>query len=209
MKIVKKTVAVLLAVITVFGTFAACGKPVEAMYVNAGTFYQYFVNMEGIVFEHYSNDDDLLSEEEAEKIIYDLGYIDDNQLGKCAKSITKDWVAQICVRSSRFRKTGDIQIKDAKKCCDSQAAVDSVAMEIFSLKNNYFEAKKKMSVDDCKAAVENLQKYEANTHFEERNLEIIYKDNAVVLTDLVDYELSVEPDEPNKSLASFEKPKEK
>ncbi len=206
MKSVKKTIAVILVIITIIGTFAACGKPVDAMYVNVGTFYQYFVNMKGVIFDSYSGNDEILSEEEAETIMYDYGYIDEGQLGKCKKDITKDLVAQICVRSSHFRKTGDTQIKDAKKCCDSQAAIDSVAMGIFSLNNNYFEAKKKMSVEDCKSAVEKLQQYDASSHFEEGTLEVVYKDDVTVLTELGDYELSVEPAEQIESLSSFEKP---
>ena len=181
MKTVKKTISVLLILITLFGIFTACGKPVNALYVNAGAFYQFFAGSQGVYLEPYCGIDDTLSEEEAETIMYDYGYIDDNQLGKCEKYITKDLVAQICVRSSSFRISGNDQIKDVKKCCDSQAAIDSVAMGIFTLNNNYFEAKKKMSVDDCKTAVENLDSYEADAHFEEAEMIPVYKDDAIVI----------------------------
>ncbi|MBR5278287.1 MAG: hypothetical protein IKU23_03375 [Clostridia bacterium] len=105
-------------------------------------------------------------------------------------AVTKEFVAELCINKLYFRKNFDINLKDAGKLNDPQACKDAVGHEIVSISNGYFDANEKMTYEDCVAAIDRMLYIDGTTTFEpgEEEIEIVYKDGVIDLTDEIDEE---------------------
>ena len=205
-KTIQKIIAFGMAMLFVLGSFSACGKQNKNA-VSAGVFYQYFAEREGIDLTSHVGDDGILSPEEAESLLFEYDYLDESQLKKWNAPITKDLVAQICVRSSNFRETGSMQIKDIKRCCDQQAAIDSVQMGLLSLQNDYFDAKQQFTAQDCIDVMDRLEDHEMNSHYEVGEYEIVYKEDVLDMTGIEVSNVTISSSSVSESMAQFDSPK--
>ena len=187
MKKLKELIAIVLFFTALLGMFPGCTAFNNAAYLTNGEFYSLFIESTNIYNDEYSQDnsDDYKA---AEYLLYDRYYLDDDQLNTYTNLITKEIVAQVCVRYMEFRKTCDVKIKDINKCHDQQAVTDAVGMEILSLENGYFDAMQKMTAEECEEAIDKMLDIELNSHYEEGELEVEFNDDVVVIGDDIDIE---------------------
>lgn len=185
MRLLKKFVAILLVVSTMLGVLAGCSNSNDGEYLSNGEFYALFIENTNMYNDEYS-EENLDDYKAAEYLLYDYYLLDDEQINAYNDLATKEIVAQVCVRYMEFRETCTVEIKDINKCHDQQAIMDAVGMEIFSLENGYFDAKQNMTVVDCQNAIDKMQNIELNSHYEEGELEVEFKDDVVILDESIE-----------------------
>ncbi len=170
-----------LLILLIIASITACSGDVSKSdtYLSKGAFYDMFISENDIDVESYDVQvkEDEISFENEEKLFLDLELIDNDQKGGYDSAVTKELVAQICVRYVSFRKTCNPKIKDIDKCHDKQAIRDGVGMKFFELENGYFEAKKSMTSEECLDAINKMKDYERNVEFEDSNLDVKFKDD--------------------------------
>lgn len=182
----KRIVALLLCLSVILGLFSGCGQVSDnSDYMTKGEFFALFIEEENLYSDVYSEEEienSTTYDPEAE-IMLEWGLIDENQKKGLDKAVTKELVAQCCVRVMAFRQTCSVEIKDIGKCHDQQAVTDAVGMGIFQLENGYFDAYKQMTYDECVAAIEKTSEVERNTTFD-HELDIEFQDDVEDISDV-------------------------
>ncbi len=208
MKITKRILAFLLIVSMMTAIFSGCAtKPSgNDPVLSKGEFMLLFVSETEIDINDASNvsiDMDPTNEfYNAARAIANMGYASAEEVVKDVdKGVTKEFVATLCVRNLYFRKTADVELKDADKLSDPQACKDAVGHEIVTTERGYFDAKQEMTYQQCQAAIDRMLEIDANGRFEKDDLELDVELKEGVLN-LDEYftedEISaVEPDDPN------------
>ena len=187
----KRILCMILSVVIMLGTFSGCSTKLDETdsdkpeYITHGEFYALFIKNTNMYNEDYS-EENVWDYNAAENILYDHFLLDETQLSACLEPVTKEIVAQICIRYMEFRKTGSAEIKDIEKCYDQQAIIDAVGMEIFELENGYFDAKQKMTLEECQSAIDKMLNIELDSHYEEGELEVEFNDNVVVFDESIE-----------------------
>ena len=99
--------------------------------------------------------------------LVEIGFFSDKEVSeKINDVVTKEFVAICCVKNLFFRKTFDnIVLKDESKLSDPQACKDAVGHEIVTIKNGYFDAKQKMTYQECQAAIDRMNYIDATSKF--------------------------------------------
>ena len=182
----KRIVALLLCLSVILGLFSGCGQVSDnSDYMTKGEFFALFIEEENLYSDVYSEEEienSTTYDPEAE-IMLEWELIDENQKKGLDKAVTKELVAQCCVRVMAFRQTCSVEIKDIGKCHDQQAVTDAVGMGIFQLENGYFDAYKQMTYDECVAAIEKTSEVERNTTFD-HELDIEFQDDVEDISDV-------------------------
>lgn len=179
----KKFIAWLLVLTTLFCTFASCGKD-DTEYMIKGEFFNTFIkymnyyplNATAEDMENAENYDieaqtmvdwELLPEEIAKKGL--------------EKPIRKEEAVLACLNAMYFKKTGNVEdIKDAKLCKFPQEMADAVANDIVSLQNNYIDGRDKMTEQEVDELLEATLIARTNNRFEEGTGEVSFDEDSFV-----------------------------
>ncbi len=196
----KRALALLLCIATVLGLFAGCtGAPENTDYITKGEFFALFIQENNLYSDVYTQEEmqNSTSYEIEANIMLEWELIDESQTKDLADATTKELLAQSCVRFMSFRQEHDVEIKDIDKCNDGQAVMDAVGMGIFQLENGYFDARERMTYDDCLTVFEKVAEIDRTTTFDNQ-LDIEYQDNVydisdVELVDVVFYDQEPDP----------------
>lgn len=183
MKLYMKIISLILCAATLTGIFSGCGGVSEnSEYITKGEFFALFIEENNMYSKVYSAEEIAANEtyELEAKVMKEWGLIDDEQAKSLDNAVTKEIVAQSCVRFMSFRQTCSADIKDIRKCHDQQAIVDAVGMGIFDLNNGYFDALEKMSYEDCREAIKRMDTVVRETRFD-KQLEIVYQEGVETL----------------------------
>jgi len=192
MKRMIRIVAMLLVLFTICQLLAGCTGTAREDLITKGAFYSLFIEKKNLYSDVYTEEEMYNSEtyDIEEAIMLEWELIDQEQLGDLNDYATKELVAQICVRLMAFRQTHELEIKDIQKCHDQQAIKDAVGMKLFDLSNGYFDARHTMTYGECEAVIERASTIEAETEFENNELDIEYQDDVIDISDLELLELS-------------------
>lgn len=179
---IKRIVSMVLVLIIVSGCFSSCAgakKQSVGAYMSKGEFFNLFISETGIYpLSHTTEEMEASDNYEIEgQTMVDWLLLSEDDIKKLDSPVTREIVAMSCVREMRFRKTHNIDIKDIKKSSDPQAVMDAVGMGLFELENGYFNAKKKMTYDECIETLNKVEEIEATSHYEVADLNIKYKEN--------------------------------
>ena len=183
MKLHIRIISLILCAVTLVGIFSGCGGVSEnSEYITKGEFFALFIEENNVYSKVYSAEEIAANEtyEIESKVMKEWGLIDDEQAKSLDNAVTKEIVAQSCVRFMSFRQTCSVDIKDIRKCHDQQAIIDAVGMGIFDLNNGYFDALEKMSYEDCREAIKRMDTVVRETTFD-KQLEIVYKEGVETL----------------------------
>ena len=169
---------------------------IKSKYMTKGDYYIYFFNEHGgfdfdeeELEEKIQNDTGEFTKEVANEM-YVNWYIEKEQMEDLDEPVTREIVAQTLVRAMEFRTEHDIKIKDIDKCVDKQAIIDAVGMKFFELSNNKFKPNGYMTKEEVEEAYEKMLEIEMNSHYEEGELEIPFKDDAIILdedTEIIEF----------------------
>ena len=211
-----RIVALFMTLLMVFSTLEGCGKSEAVIDVDAnmkkGEFYYYFIQMTGLYPLDYSQEEMEAANDyhiEAETL-YDWYIIDEDDMKKLDDPVTRDIVAKACMRNLTFREEHKVDnIKDLDMCSDKQAVMDAVAYGLFTLENGYFNAAHAVTYTECDEAISKMRSIDAEGHYPEREPEIEYKDDVVIIEPdaVIDYEELVPNDELDESQSSSMFPK--
>ncbi len=196
----KRVLALLLCFATVLGLFAGCtGAPENTDYITKGEFFALFIQEHNLYSDVYTQEEiqNSTSYEIEANIMLEWALIDESQTGNLSDATTKELLAQSCVRFMSFRQEHNVKIKDIDKCNDPQAIMDAVGMGIFQLDNGYFDARERMTYDNCLSVFEKTNEIDRTTTFD-NELDIEYQDNVydisdVELVDVVFYDQQPDP----------------
>ncbi|MBR4050450.1 MAG: hypothetical protein IKK09_08120 [Clostridia bacterium] len=183
MKLYIKIISLILCAATLVGIFSGCGGVSEnSEYITKGEFFALFIEENNMYSKVYSAEEIAANEtyELEAKVMREWELIDDEQAKSLDNAVTKEIVAQSCVRFMSFRQTCSADIKDIRKCHDQQAIIDAVGMGIFDLNNGYFDALEKMSYEDCREAIKRMDTVVRETRFN-KQLEIVYQEGVETL----------------------------
>lgn len=179
----KKFIAWLLVITTLFYTFASCGKD-DTEYMIKGEFFNAFIKY----MNYYPLNATVEDMENAENydieaqtmVDWDLLPEDIAKKG-LEKPIRKEEAVLACLNAMYFKKTGNVEdIKDAKLCKFPQEMADAVANDIVSLQNNYIDGRDKMTEQEVDELLEATLKERTNNRFEEGEGEITFDDDSFV-----------------------------
>ncbi len=193
----KKIIALLLVFATLFGMFSACSNEVsyDDEWISKGEFMMMFAEATSV--DMYSDPfcdielsvDNKYFDAASALVEYGLLTKEDAVVG-LDDAVTKEFVAELCINKLYFRDTFNIELKDADKLNDPQACKDAVGHEIVFASNGYFDANEKMTYEDCAAAIDRMLYIDGTATFEpgEEEIEVVYKDGVIDLTDEIDEE---------------------
>lgn len=187
MKKLQRMIALFMSAVMLLTTLAGCGTEnvEEGDYISKGIFFSMFIEVSGIYPLTYTEED--LERDEsyavAAQTMVDWDILSDKQVEKPDSAVTREIVAQSCMNGMTFRTSHEVEIKDIKKCEDEQAIMDAVGMGLFELENGYFDAKGKMTLNECLDVLEKWEEIELTSHFEEGTLDVEYNDNVTILNE--------------------------
>lgn len=183
MKKIQRIVSLLLAMVMLAGIAAGCGEKDEGGYISKGIFFSMFIEFSGIYPLTYTKEE--LGQADSFKVeaqtMVDWDLLTEEQVKNPQKAVTREIVAQACVRNMLHRTTCAVDVKDINKCEDPQAVMDAVGMGLFELENGYFDALGKVTLDQCIEVLEKYNEIEVNSHFEDGELEVEYNDNVTIV----------------------------
>lgn len=189
MKKITILIAFILAITLMMGIFAGCSsvKKTDA-YMTKGEFMLLFVSEIGL---EPSKDGKIMIElsdnnkyKDAAVALVEIGYLSEEEaVSGLDDAVTKEFVACLCVEHLYFRKTSNVELKDAGKLSDPQACQDAVGHGIVDAENGYFAAYDKMTYFDCQNAIDTMLHIDATSTFSGKaDVDVVLKDGVTDVT---------------------------
>ncbi len=204
----QRVMAIVLCLASLLGLLSGCaGVSDNTSYATKGEFFAMFITEKGLYSTKYTNEEIAANEtyELEAEVMYEWILIEEDQKGNLSDGVTRDLVAQVCVRFMSFREECVAQageapkIKDLDMCYDKQAVQDAVTLGIFTLSNGYFDGAEKMTYEQCYAAIDKISEL-SRTVTSDEELDIEYRDDVYEITDTEIYEVNFIESEEDEQL---------
>lgn len=189
MKKITRLIACVLAITMMVGIFAGCSSVKETdAYMTKGEFMLLFVSEIGL---EPTKDTKIMIDlsdnnkyKDAAVALVEIGYLSEEEAASdLDDAVTKEFVACLCVEHLYFRKTSNVELKDAGKLSDPQACQDAVGHGIVDVENGYFVAYDKMTYFDCQNAIDTMLHIDATSTFSGKaDIDVVLKEGVTDVT---------------------------